>query len=61
METARIRTGQCNTHIAFVFAMPKTASLKETEVSKVLTLLPHSDGLFSVSVKDVRFRVLCMC
>jgi hypothetical protein len=53
MEMARIRTGQCNAHVAFVFAMPKTAEVKDKEVSKVLTLLPHSDGLFSVSVRDV--------
>lgn len=31
------------------------------EVYKVLTLLPHSDELPSVSVIDVQFRVLCTC
>jgi hypothetical protein len=40
METARIRTGQCNAYTAFVFAMPKMASLKDNEVSKVLTVSP---------------------
>jgi hypothetical protein len=51
METARIRTGQCKAHITFVFAMHKSASRTDKEVSKVFTMLSHSEGLSPVSVK----------